>query len=88
LAQSWPAIASPWKTSPPDAKENAMPMEDLTVVIFVLSVFAVFAAMLGFASWDEDRRTRAGGNNRRTGALPKTGLPSGFSRVEKRPAAL
>ena len=33
--------------------------QDIVIVSFVVSVFAVFAAALGFASWDETRRMRA-----------------------------
>ncbi len=35
-----------------------MTVQDMTVVVFVVSTFAVFALMLGFASWDETRRMR------------------------------
>ena len=35
-----------------------MPIQDLEVVVFIVSAFVLFGGVLGWASWDESRRAR------------------------------
>ena len=53
-----------------------MTVQDITLLVFFVSVFLVFGITLAFASWDETRRMQKLG-----GASPRELKPAGRERV-------
>jgi hypothetical protein len=39
-------------------RQTKMTMTDIEIVVLVVSAFSLFGGVLGWASWDESRRTR------------------------------